>query len=270
LIVCHLFKAGAECSAPAFSPSAMPMKSRHTLAIFLLLGSLAAGRAGTVELTGMASLFGQKMALLDIYQSAQTKPVSVTLSEGETSNGIQLLAVDFSLHNVEILNAGQRQTLHISGLAAQTGAATGGRVAANGITIFHADGTYEFQAGVTTNAVAAAGQLTSPGGFAGAGGNPADSTAPSTPDASSNDNNTATTKQAETYQWWVKEAQKIEQARNETAGRVQAGEWPPYPRTPLTPADENPALVSGDQVFMDHGPGVVLSDNGSVVGVAGN
>ncbi|MDR3459130.1 MAG: hypothetical protein P4N60_16935 [Verrucomicrobiae bacterium] len=237
------------------------MKPGRIFMIFLLLGNLTAGRAETVELTGMASFFGQKMALLSIYQTAQTKPVSVTLSEGETSNGIQLLAIDFSQRNVQILNAGQRQTLHICGVTAETGAANGGRVVANGITIYHEDGTYEFQAHRTNALAGSAGQAMSPGGFAGASGSSTDPSTPSQADASSNDGNTPAPKQAKTYQWWVQEAEKIERARIETAARVKAGEWQPYPRTPLTPADTAAYLVSADAVFMDHGPGVVVSDN---------
>jgi len=234
------------------------MKSCLIFILALLLGTIAAGRADTVELTGMASFFGQKMALLTISQSAQTKPASITLTEGESSNGIQLLAMDFARRNVQILNAGQRQTLHICSPATGTEVVAAGRVAANGVTIYRADGTYEFQATPPTRAAAMAGQADFFSGCAAGATTPgADSSTPSQDDNTS-DGNLPAPKRSKTYQWWVKEAEKIERARNETAARVKAGEWQPYPRTPLTPANTPAELVSADEVFMGHGPGVIV------------
>ncbi|HEV2691376.1 MAG TPA: hypothetical protein VG347_00620 [Verrucomicrobiae bacterium] len=237
----------------------MKIKSGQILT-FLLLGSAVAGRAETVELTGMASLFGQKMALLAIHQPAQSKPLDVTLSEGETSGGIQLLAIDFSLRTVQILNAGQRQTLHICGAALATIVTNGGRVAANGITVYHADGSYEFLAN-TTGVAGTAGLAVPPNPAGGAPGNGVDPATPSKTDSNLNDDSASPPEQAKTYQWWVKEAEKIERARTETAARVKTGEWQPYPRTPLTPDNTPAELVSADEVFMDHGPGIVIPDN---------
>ena len=61
------------------------------------------------------------------------------------------------------------------------------------------------------------------------------------------------------YQWWVKEAEKIEQARLETTDRVLAGEWQAYPLTPLTPSGTSAQLIGTNSLFMNHGPGIMIS-----------
>jgi hypothetical protein len=61
------------------------------------------------------------------------------------------------------------------------------------------------------------------------------------------------------YQYWVKGAEEIEKARLSTAQQVRNGTWQPYPLTPLTPANTPPELIGQDSVFMEHGPGVIIS-----------
>jgi hypothetical protein len=39
-----------------------------------------------------------------------------------------------------------------------------------------------------------------------------------------------------------------------------AGEWQPYPLTPLTPPGTPAPLISDGSAFMDHGPGIVLNN----------
>ncbi len=70
------------------------------------------------------------------------------------------------------------------------------------------------------------------------------------------------------YYWWLQDAKDIEQTRIATAQSVLAGETAPQPLTPLTPPGTPAGLIGVDSVYMEHGPGVMISGSGVVTGIA--
>jgi hypothetical protein len=250
-------------SAPAFSFKLM--KNQNAYRAWLLAG-LAAGLAWTgaarggeanVTLNGVAAVFGTRVAL---FKTQLDEPFS--LMEGESRSGIKLLAIDFSAGSVRVECEGKQTTLRIcqapkltaeqvvAGAVVAAGAEVTGGGQGNDLTGANAVGTSGIQGGVGTAGA----------GGGGAGGQKSDPNLPAVEEnpAVANAGKSSQTS-SQVYQWWTKEAEKIEAARMATAARVLAGEWPPYPRTPLTPVNTPPPLVSADSVFMEHGPGMVVS-----------
>lgn len=242
------------------------MKNQKAYRTWLLAG-LAAGLAWTgaawggeanVTLNGVASVFGTRVAL---FKTQLDEPFS--LMEGESRSGIKLLAIDFSAGSVRVECEGKQTTLRICQapkLAVEQVAAEGEVAVVAGVG---SEGQGNAALAGVTGLGGKLGDLgtAAGGGVGGVGGQKTDPNLPAVEENPAVANAGKSGKKGtQIYQWWTKEAQKIEAARVATAARVMAGEWPPYPRTPLTPVDTPPQLVSADSVFMDHGPGMVVSD----------
>lgn len=89
------------------------MKSYLPLAVLLLLSGVERNFADTVELNGVASLFGDKTAFLVLHQSGQTKSISFILSAGESRFGIKVIAVDVPGHRAIIEQSGGTQIVRL-------------------------------------------------------------------------------------------------------------------------------------------------------------
>jgi hypothetical protein len=213
---------------------------------------------------------GSNWAFFRVTFSGDTSEADFMLAEGQSRYGIELLAVNTPSGTVTIRKQGLTQTLFICQppvLLATTDSATTSTLLpkdANSV----AGGMASTPGGETHPADAP--RFAHPVHAAGWGNNPRNGTADdsannpvSADDASASSTSSAgtgsQTTQEQVYQWWTKEAQKIEQARLETAQRVLAGEWPPYPLTPLTPPGTPPTLIGPDSLFMEHGPGMIVS-----------
>jgi hypothetical protein len=192
-----------------------------------------------------------------------------SLTEGQSRYGIKLLTVKTSSGCVQIENRGQVQTIHIRGTPNVAFDAASHPVIVK-TSVVNADGSVQDiyvtnlpsnYAPLCANAlgVAANETISSAANQTSATQTAVDDNAEVTNAKNSATDNSANGKQV--YQWWMQEAQKIEQARMDTASRVMAGEWQPYPLTPLTPTGTSPALIGPDSVFMDHGPGIIISSN---------
>jgi hypothetical protein len=232
-----------------------------------------------IVLNGITTILGDSRACFKVTFTDGSPGTDFMLAEGQAKYGIKLLAVDAQLNAVTIRNQDLTQIIPICKTPTVLATATAGVNASvrlgghdNTGTVF----TGKVQAGGNETQPAANGQFpqgyaVGAGGFQsgglqnGASGNNNDSSgnaisADNSSDGSSTgagDNAT----QGHLYQWWVKEAEKIERARIETASRVMAGEWPPYPLTPLTPANTPPQLIGADSLYMNHGPGIMISSN---------
>ena len=222
-----------------------------------------------VILNGFSLIFGDRRAYFETASAG-----SFSLSEGQKFNGIKLLSIDTKSGCALIDNRGEQQLLHICrtpDLVLNPAADSGQIQAAAPANLRKnsAGGTSGTPASApedTTGKPAQAGVVLTGGGGSGtANGKVANSQdslssdSPASDASASNGAGASQTSNPKLYQWWVKEAQKIENARTQTADRVLAGEWPAYPRTPLTSPDANPQLVSGDSLYMDHGPGIIIN-----------
>jgi len=237
---------------------------------------LAQPDPSVIVLDGIATISGDKQALFKVSFSNGAPEADFILAEGQTRCGIQLLAVDARTRTVLINHEGHHQTIAICQtptlLTATTDVAAAAATASNdhsgAIDPTQTSGNESPPADPPRFAhpVYAAGWSGgpngtpgTPNGTAGDSGDNATSANNSSAGGSSNAGGNATGEHL--YQWWVNDAQKIEQARLETAQRVLAGEWQPYPLTPLTPPGTAPQLIGPDSVFMEHGPGMMLPGN---------
>jgi len=234
-----------------------------------------------IVLNGIAATLGDKRAFFRVSFTAGAREANFMLAEGQSRYGIRLLAVNPQLSTVTVSHEGLTQTISIcstptllstpaSDIASAPpgnndvpGVNSGGNALASSDEVqaadpphfahpVHAAGWGGGQNGSSGGAAnnAASGDNGSDNGSVGSssGGN-----------GSVGSSFGANGSQEHLYQWWVQEAQKIEQARIETAQRVLAGEWQPYPLTPLTPPSTSPQLIGPDSVFMEHGPGMMIS-----------
>jgi hypothetical protein len=234
----------------------------------------AAGNAGLspaiVLLNGITVSPGHNRVFLQISFS-NSSPENISLVEGQTFRGVKLLAVDFASASIRIENSGKIQTIKIcdtpnllaasaennSGSIAsvQSVSERGGDSAAPGSNGATPGGSLlqpeamEISAGKTDNSNSRAGNTSS------GGSNSGDSAAANVPGS-------------HVYYWWLQDAKDIEQTRLTTAQSVLAGDMAPQPLTPLTPPLTPAVLIGPDSVYMEHGPGVLISDKGVVLGVA--
>lgn len=230
-----------------------------------------------IELNGVVAGADGRAAIFKAAADSGMAPVNFMLAEGQEKFGIELLSVEAGLNRVVIRNRGREETLVICGtprLLALTstngtvvnwaipaaaasaavsgvpspvnsgGPAHGGDASVHGRATIAGEKAGEEKTSDLNHAAGGASEVTvTPG-------NGTDS--PDSPSVAQG---------PQLYQWWVKEAEKIERARVETAARVMSGEWQPYPLTPLTPVGTPPQLIGTDSAFMDHGPGVLLGHN---------
>ena len=241
------------------------MKPIPILAASLLLACPGALRADTVELSGLASLFGEKMALLVVYPAAKAASLNFTLSEGQSQYGIKLVQVDPVNHQVEIEQDGIKKFIYLSGSPVFTGSAGQGL-------------TGEAGAGVDPKVLAAylngndeverikAGNpgVTFSGGGAKAGADNVNDTGTGAGAVLSSATTGGTADHSKEF--WYQESLIIEQSRIATAQEVLAGDATPWPRTPLTPASTPAGLIGKETYYPNHILGYVV--RGSVESLA--
>ncbi len=220
-----------------------------------------------IILNGVMAGLGDKRAFFKVTFTDGAPPANLMLTEGQEKFGIELLAVDMRLNVTTIREHGFTRTISICPtpklMALQT---------TNGTTInwelpvspggsidrmVSAGDPSKKMNGAALNTVGSGDSAKTPANNAAASANN------NADQASSSDGSitAASAPEEHLYQWWVKEAEKIERARVETAQRVMAGEWQPYPLTPLTPPGTPAPLIGDGSAFMDHGPGIVLNGN---------
>jgi hypothetical protein len=270
--------------------SLVAMHLRSLTVTGLLAAGLAAGAVVAIAeetgpvpsgivLDGVTTILGDNRACFKVTFTNGRPEADFILAEGQAKYGIQLLAVDRPLSMVTIRNQGLTQTIPICKtptlLAATLSAADraaskkpGGNDNLDTVATGDAQAPGNEMQPAATGQFGQAGHAVGTGGFQshgsqnGASGNPDNNTAPANDSGASDSTGPSdNTPQGYLYQWWVKEAEKVERARVETAQRVTAGEWPPYPLTPLTPPGTPAQLIGADSLFMDHGPGVMISSN---------
>ena len=229
-----------------------------------------------IVLDGVTSILGDNRACFKVTFADGAPEVDFMLVEGQARYGIKLLAVDTQLNAVTIRNQGRIQAIPICKTPTLRSTTTAG---VNGSV---RSGNHDNQGtGFTGNVEAQGNEIQSaangqfPQGYAIGAGRSQNGASGNNNNSSGNTDNTVSvnnssddsstgadnTTQGQLYQWWVKEAEKIERARTETASRVTAGEWPPYPLTPLTPSGTSPQLIGTGSLFMEHGPGILISSN---------
>ena len=270
------------------------MHLRSLIAVGLLTAGLAAGAVVAIAqetgpvpsgivLDGVTTILGDNRACFKVTFTDGVPEADFMLTEGQAQYGIQLLAVDAQLNAVTIRNQGVTQIIPICKTPTVLATATAGVNASVRLGCHDNPGTVftgNVQSGGNETQPAANGQF--PQGYAmgaggfqsgglqnGASGNNNDSSGNADNNVASADNPSNgsstgagdNTTPSHLYQWWVKEAEKIERARIETASRVMAGEWPPYPLTPLTPPNTPAQLIGADSLYMDHGPGIMISSS---------
>jgi hypothetical protein len=210
-----------------------------------------------IILNGTMTILGDKRAFFKAAFADGAPPVDFMLAEGEGKFGLQLLAVDPQLKKVTVREQGFIRTLAICATPKLIALQTTNGTTINWVIPAANEPAIAASAnpGNNTNGVAVNNGVS--GGFA---KNPASAAGTDTGDSPNNASDPDPAPQTHLYQWWVKEAEKIERARVETASRVMAGEWQPYPLTPLTPPGTPAPLISDGSAFMDHGPGIVLNN----------
>jgi hypothetical protein len=253
------------------------------LAVELVLRIASAQEAQAVPagivLDGVTTILGDNRACFKVTFEDGRPEADFMLAEGQARYGIRLLAVDARSGTVTI-NEQRMYTRNIS--ICKTPVLLAVTTSTTGVTAAARPGGNAHSGAVATDSVRSAGDETPaangqfiPAAFAvGTGSSP--STGSENGTSGNSDNTTAkannsdasssagagdNTTQSHLYQWWIKEAEKIERARVETAQRVTAGEWPPYPLTPLTPPGTPAQLIGAGSLFMDHGPGVMIFSN---------
>ena len=245
------------------------MKAFLTFAGFLLLaGNVKSAAADTVALNGITSLFGQSSAFLVLYQSAQSQPITFSLSEGEARFGVKLIAVDMSSHRAQIERNGLKEYLHLMSAPNLSGAGNLAQViddnssksspAAQAEVLRFLSQNQEVkkvQAGNPSIASANSRNLDS---------SPIDHAGQSAIDSASNFASQSSTDF--TQAGWYQDSLNIEQNRIATAQQVLSGEMSPWPLTPLTPAGTPAVLVGKDTLYSSHIPHFV--DRSSVDSLA--
>jgi hypothetical protein len=233
----------------------------------------AAGNVGTapatVLLNGITGAPGHNRVFLQISFSNSSSE-NIFLAEGQTWRGVKLLAVDFPSASIRIENCGKIQTIKICDtpdlLAASAEKNPGNNLAIQSVSERGGDSAAPGSNGATPGGMpqTEAGEISSrktdssnsrAGNAASGGSNPGDAAAANPPGS-------------HVYYWWLQDAKDIEQTRLATAQSVLAGEMAPQPLTPLTPPGTPAGLIGPDSVYMEHGPGVLISDKGVVLGVA--
>lgn len=237
-------------------------------ALWLTIGS--ATHAETVELTGLACLAGEKMALLVMYPSAGAEPVHFTLAEGEAEHGIKLVQVDAAQHRVEIEQDGVKRVVSLCGTAAAGQAGNIPVVVANetisteearkinGWLRASGERMERLKADATAGGLAGAGS-SSPTASKNQTGNQSGSQSGSTANGTGSGSGTDSGGKVDaTKEAWYQESLAIEESRIATVNDVLAGDATPWPRTPLTPANTPARLVGKETFFSNHIPHYIV------------
>ena len=238
------------------------------------------GARPVIVLNGITTIFGDKRALFNVVDAPTKTSRSYFLSEGERSGDIELLSVDARAGSIRVSDQGVVQWVTIrqapvlgmlsnpvpanataaADLASKNGSDTNSvALAPNPV-----NGSPDNSASPVAAQVAVPGAGFVPGNGTASGGSSSDNvSSPANPGngsspASAGSDNTASTSGSTggspNDSWWMKEAQKIEQARQETAQRVMDGKWQPYPLTPLTPPGTPSQLISSASAYFFFNP----------------
>ena len=266
----------------------MNLRSQNIIGLLLaglIIWSAAAGAQeptpvpSGIVLNGITTIWGDHQAFFKVSFSGGVPEADFRLAEGQEKYGIQLLSVDAQLNTAAIRHQGQVQTIPICQTptilarpASVTGSVASGKLGDKNRFGMTSAGNAPGSGNETQSALAQAGSA----GSGGSQGSPNDVSGNGYHSSGNLDNNLTSANdsgangsggvgdnaaQGQIYQWWIKEAEKIERARLDTAPRVAAGEWPPYPLTPLTPSGTPAQLIGTDSLFMDHGPGVPIASH---------
>jgi hypothetical protein len=230
-----------------------------------------------IVLNGITTIFGDKRALFKVVDSSPA-PVSRSyfLSEGERNGDVQLLAVDAQAGTIKVSDQGIVQVITICKapvILAGASTATGNDVSIAGsvdgndprttsaaVAAKSGTGSQGEMQTPTAGQLAVSGGGNSPGNAEKSANSSNDSSSAGSANSASDpsggsaalDSNSA----SQNSPWWLKEAQKIEQARQQTAQRVMDGKWQPYPLTPLTPVGTPPQLISSASAYFFYNPTV--------------
>ncbi len=209
-----------------------------------------------ITLNGLMTIFDEKRALFKICEQNSNAEKDLTLSEGETASGIELISVDLTNAQIKVNNRGTLQVISIS--KAQWAlfepdvvpdawdAYTGG--ASNYAEIVRWQNRMLAAEAQNKNENSPAYSTAS--GVSGSEGNSSgnsDSSSSQNQIAGSADNSTPTQDP-----WWVRGSKLVEQARIQSAQDVLNGTADPQPLTPLTPRSTPAALIGPDRLFFDH------------------
>jgi hypothetical protein len=264
------------------------MKAAFSLAVWLLLSSAASGFADTVELNGITSLFGEKLAFMVLHRLDRNQPVSFVLSEGGSQFGVKLLAVDVLNARVQIEQAGQLQSVRLCSAPAMAMILTKALAEDAGQYPVPRQLTPQEQtqiqnflsrdqdvSRIPSGNPIYLGAATANPGSAKSDAAPVNNTAngpdgtvanngPADPDtaqppASSPGDPTGDTSSSSpvdyTKQYWYVTSVGIERNRLATANQVLDGAMEPLPRTPLTPPGTPPVLIGPETFFPNQIPG---------------
>ena len=227
----------------------------------LLLAGMLKSSADTVELNGLTSLFGNKMAFLVLYQPAQTKPISFTLSEGESQFGIKLIGVDVGGHRVQVEQCGLKSFLHLCSTPDLTAPADGAtELAADKPVAPDEKAIASYLSSVEVDRIKSGIASVN---FSAAGGDKKNAGTASDPGSSKDSGNPinsgpASSQKNQSDEVWYQESLIIEQNRIATVKDVLAGDLTPWPRTPLTPAGTPAKLIGKETFFSNHIPHYVV------------
>jgi hypothetical protein len=222
-----------------------------------------------VVLNGITTIFGDKRALFKVLDAppAHTSR-SYFLSEGERNGDVELLAVDVKAGTIKVIDQGIVQVITICkapALLAISNKAMGSDASVESSGDRNNYGTASV-ASTAKSGNESQGEMPSPaaGQPASAGnavksasdsnGNSPGNTGDRANDSSSSNASDTAASATQDNPWWMKEAQKIEQARQETAQRVMDGKWQPYPLTPLTPPGTPSQLISSASEYFFYNP----------------
>jgi hypothetical protein len=278
-------QAGVDFSTPAFFQTRKKFSMKQTFAMLVFFLALdicqpsifaATGSSGflpaNVSLNGLTTALGSSHAFLQISFS-NSSPENILLAEGQTFRGIKLLAVDFPSGCIRIDNCGQIQTIKICDTPNLTSmvASNNSGINTNATdTRAGSEGNADSATIASPGAITGSSSIQTNAGLAVAKSDTSNSSAGNISSANSNPDTgtSANSSNSHVYYWWLQDAKDIEQTRIATAQSVLAGEMAPQPLTPLTPPLTPAGLIGPDSVYMEHGPGVLISDQGTVLGIA--
>ncbi|HXE41500.1 MAG TPA: hypothetical protein VN516_00645 [Candidatus Baltobacteraceae bacterium] len=203
-----------------------------------------------ITLTGISAALDKKYAVF------RADKKDYLLAEGQRTGQIELLSVDLETSSVKMKVNGIVQIIFLRKAPELpfTSAASAGSNKAIGENHF-SSGNFHFSNNETQSGDSPSIQSA----FGVAIGRAQNNSSGNSNDSRSLNNSSGRGQNApQVYEYWRRGAEQIEQARIATAPRVMNGTWQPYPLTPLTPANTPLQLVSGDSVFMDHAPGMVV------------
>jgi len=252
------------------------MRKTRFIVALLLLASRRENFASAIELNGITSLCGEKIACFALSSATTDKPVGFLLEEGQSRYGIKLLSVDFVRRRVQIAENGVERFIGLCHAPELISPAQG---TGSDSMFGEASGAPEqwqvsqyLQTDESAQRIRSGDVLVDPtyfgasyplaGGAGSASSGSADSASAPRSSANSSSGETGTSGPTTDYkkQYWYVESLNIERNRLATAGEVMKGETEPLPRTPLTPATTPDSLVGKETLFANHFADFLVTD----------